>query len=171
FQDYGEPPEYNNVDGTLWYFIAIYRYLQATGDKEFVLNELLPVLQEIIEWYFKGTRYSIHVTDDGLLYSGEQGVQLTWMDSKIGDWAVTPRTGKAVEINALWYNALLIYAYFLELNGNNNEATDIREKALVTKKSFNDQFWDEAKGYLYDVVNGSEKDESLRPNQLFAISL
>ncbi|TMI80684.1 MAG: glycogen debranching protein [Bacteroidetes bacterium] len=171
FQDYGEPPEYNNVDGTLWYFIAIYRYLQATGDKEFVLNELLPVLQEIIEWHFKGTRYNIHVTDDGLLYSGERGVQLTWMDSKIGDWVVTPRTGKAVEKNALWYNALLIYAYFLELNGNNDEAIHIREKALVTKKSFNDQFWDEAKGYLYDVVNGSEKDESLRPNQLFAISL
>ena len=171
FQDYGEPPEYNNVDGTLWYFIAIYRYLQATGDKEFVLNELLPVLQEIIEWHFKGTRYNIHVTDDGLLYSGERGVQLTWMDSKIGDWVVTPRTGKAVEINALWYNALLIYAYFLELNGNNDEAIHIREKALVTRKSFNDQFWDEAKGYLYDVVNGSEKDESLRPNQLFAISL
>jgi predicted glycogen debranching enzyme len=171
FQDNGEPPEYNNVDGTLWYFIAIYKYFLATGDKEFVLNELLPVLKEIIEWHFKGTRYNIHATEDGLLYSGEQGVQLTWMDSKIGDWVVTPRTGKAVEINALWYNALLIYASLLELNGNKDEAIQAKQKAMLAKKSFNDQFWNDAKGYLYDVVNESEKDDRLRPNQLFAISL
>jgi len=171
FQDNGEPPEYNNVDGTLWYFIAIYKYFQATGDKEFVLHELLPVLREIIQWHFTGTRYNIHATDDGLLYSGAPGVQLTWMDAKIGDWVVTPRTGKAVEINALWYNALLIYASFLELNRDNDEAIDINEKAMLTKKSFNDQFWNSEKGYLYDVVNGTEKDDSLRPNQLFAISL
>src|SRR6266487_2475926 len=113
FQDNGKPPEYNNVDGTLWYFIAIYKYFKATNDKEFVMGELLPILKEIIDWHLKGTRYNIHVTEDGLLFSGEQGVQLTWMDSKIGDWVVTPRTGKAVEINALWYNALSIYALLL----------------------------------------------------------
>ena len=123
FQDYGVPPEYNNVDGTLWYFIAIYKYLLATGDQQFVLNELLPVLKEIVEWHFRGTRYHIHVTEDGLLYSGEPGVQLTWMDAKIGDWVVTPRTGKAVEINALWYNALLIYSMLHELNGRHHDAT------------------------------------------------
>src|SRR6266536_4981244 len=171
FQDNGEPPEYNNVDGTLWYFVAIYKYLQAANDKEFVLGELLPVLKEIIDWHLKGTRYNIHVTEDGLLFSGEQGVQLTWMDSKIGDWVVTPRTGKAVEINALWYNALSIYALLLELNGNNDEAIQIKQRATLAKKSFNDQFWNSDKGYLYDVVNGNEKDDSLRPNQLFAISL
>jgi predicted glycogen debranching enzyme len=171
FQDNGEPPEYNNVDGTLWYFIAIYKYFQATGDKEFVLQELLPVLREIIQWHVKGTRYDIHVTEDGLLYSGHGGVQLTWMDSKIGDWVVTPRTGKAVEINALWYNALLIYASFLDLNGEHDEAVEINQRAKLVKESFNDQFWNSGKGYLYDVINGSEREDRVRPNQLFAISL
>ncbi len=171
FQDFGVAPEYNNVDGTLWYFIAIYKYLRATNDQQFVVNELLPVLKEIIEWHFRGTRYHIHVTEDGLLYSGESGVQLTWMDAKIGDWVVTPRTGKAVEINALWYNALEIYSLLLELSRNNSEASQIKQKAALTKQSFNEQFWNDEKRYLYDVVNGNEKDDSLRPNQLFAISL
>jgi len=171
FQDKAEPPEYNNVDGTLWYFIAIYEYLRVTNDREFVLGELLPVLKEIIGWHLKGTRYSIHVTEDGLLYSGEKGIQLTWMDSKIGDWVVTPRTGKAVEINALWYNALAIYSLLLELNGKEDESIEMAQKAGVVKKSFNDQFWNDEDGYLYDVINGNDKDDSLRPNQLFAISL
>ncbi|HET9824836.1 MAG TPA: amylo-alpha-1,6-glucosidase [Chitinophagaceae bacterium] len=171
FQDYGEPPEYNNVDGTLWYFVAIYKYLQATDDKEFVLNELLPVLKDITDWHFKGTRYHIHATEDGLLYSGEPGVQLTWMDSKIGDWVVTPRTGKAVEINALWYNALLIYADLLDMSANIDDSDQIKQRAALAKKSFNEQFWDNEKKYLYDVVNDNVKDDSLRPNQLLAISL
>ncbi len=171
FPDNGEPIGYNNVDGTLWYFIAVYKYLAATADKEFVLDKLLPVLQDIIEWHFKGTRHGIHATDDGLLYSGEEGLQLTWMDAKIGDWVVTPRMGKAVEINALWYNALSIYATLLELNGNAEEAISTFEKAALAKKSFNEQFWNNEKGYLYDVIDGDKKDDSLRPNQLFAISL
>jgi predicted glycogen debranching enzyme len=171
FQDNGEPPEYNNVDGTLWYFIAIHKYLQATNDLEFVLRELLPVLKDIIQWHFKGTRYNIHAAEDGLLYSGEKGVQLTWMDAKIGDWVVTPRTGKAVEINALWYNALRIYASVMELSGNKSEATEMNQKAIQTRKSFNEQFWNSEKGYLYDVINDGVRDDSLRPNQLFAISL
>ncbi len=94
FPDNGEPIGYNNVDGTLWYFIAIYKYLEAANDKQFVLVELLPVLKNIIEWHLQGTRHGIHATEDGLLYSGEQGLQLTWMDAKIGDWVVTPRMGK-----------------------------------------------------------------------------
>lgn len=171
FPDNGEPIGYNNVDGTLWYFIAVYKYLAATADKEFVLDKLLPVLQDIIEWHFKGTRHGIHATEDGLLYSGEEGLQLTWMDAKIGDWVVTPRMGKAVEINALWYNALSIYATLLELNGNAGEAISTFEKAALAKKSFNEQFWNNEKGYLYDVIDGDKKDDSLRPNQLFAISL
>lgn len=171
FQDNGEAPEYNNVDGTLWYFISIYKYLQATNDKHFVLNEILPVLRDIIEWHYKGTRYNIHVTDDGLLYSGEAGVQLTWMDAKVGDWVVTPRSGKAVEIQALWYNALMIYSELLSLNKEKNEAKLISEKASFVKQSFGQQFWNKENNYLYDVIDGESKDSTLRPNQLFAISL
>ena len=107
-----EPPEYNNVDGTLWYFIAVYKYLLATDDKKFVLDEILPVLKEIIDWHFKGTRYNIHVDEDSLLYAGEVGQQLTWMDARIGTWVVTPRMGKPVEIQALWYNALKYLSSF-----------------------------------------------------------
>lgn len=171
FPDNGEPIGYNNVDGTLWFFIAVYKYLEATGDKEFVLGKLLPVLKDIIEWHFKGTRHGIYATEDGLLYSGEEGLQLTWMDAKIGDWVVTPRSGKAVEINALWYNALCIYATLLELNANTEDSVVISEQAALAKKSFNEQFWNDEQGYLYDVVNDNERDDSLRPNQLLAISL
>ncbi|MEP7164370.1 MAG: amylo-alpha-1,6-glucosidase [Ferruginibacter sp.] len=171
FQDNGEAPEYNNVDGTLWYFISIHKYLQATNDKKFVLNEILPVLKDIIDWHHKGTRYHIHDEADGLLYSGEEGVQLTWMDAKVGDWVVTPRSGKAVEIQALWYNALCIYGELLELNKEKAEATHINEKAGLVKRSFLQQFWNAENNCLYDVIDGNMKDDSIRPNQLFAISL
>ncbi len=171
FQDNGEAPEYNNVDGTLWYFIAVYKYLQATNDKQFVLDEILPVLKDIIDWHHKGTRYHIHDEDDGLLYSGEEGVQLTWMDAKVGDWVVTPRRGKAVEIQALWYNALMIHENLLTLHHEEMQAALITEKAKTVKKSFLEQFWNEANNYLYDVIDGEFKDKSIRPNQLFALSL
>jgi predicted glycogen debranching enzyme len=171
FQDNGEEPEYNNVDGTLWYFIAVYKYLKATNDNKFVLKEILPVLKDIIEWHQKGTRYNIHETEEGLLYSGEDGFQLTWMDAKVGDWVVTPRRGMAVEIQALWYNAQVIYADLLEKNNENIEAKLITGKAAKTKTNFLQQFWNDESKYLYDVVNGEEKDKSIRPNQLFAISL
>jgi predicted glycogen debranching enzyme len=106
FPEVGEIPEYNTADATLWYFEAIRAYHAATGD-DVLLRDLFPVLQEIIEWHGRGTRYHIHVDPaDGLLYAGEAGVQLTWMDAKVGDWVVTPRIGKPVEINALWYNSL-----------------------------------------------------------------
>lgn len=171
FQDNGEAPEYNNVDGTLWYFIAVYKYLQASNDKKFVLHEILPVLKDIIEWHYKGTRYNIHVEEDGLLYSGEEGVQLTWMDAKVGDWVVTPRRGKAVEIQALWYNALRIYEDLLSLNKEEMEAGLIAEKAALARQNFIVQFWNADDDCLYDVVDGDMKDRSIRPNQLFAISL
>ena len=171
FRDNGSAPEYNTVDGTLWFFIAAYKYLQATNDRRFVLDELLPVLKDMIGWHYKGTRYNIHVDEDGLLYSGEEGVQLTWMDAKVGDWVVTPRRGKAVEIQALWYNALCIYQYLLGLSGEKIQAAVIAEKADQAKTSFVKQFWYKEGGYLYDVIDGEEKDASLRPNQLFAISL
>lgn len=172
FQDNNEPPEYNNVDGTLWYFIAVYKYLKATNDKDFVLNEILPVLKDIIDWHYKGTRFNIHADKDGLLYSGEVGQQLTWMDARIGTWVVTPRMGKPVEIQALWYNALKIFAELLTLNKQKKDAAQLNESAEYAKEQFNKLFWNAAKGYLYDNIdeNGNAVDE-LRPNQLFAISL
>jgi len=172
FQDNNEPPEYNNVDGTLWYFVAVYKYLQASNDKKFVLNEILPVLKEIIDWHFKGTRYNIHVDEDGLLYAGETGQQLTWMDARIGTWVVTPRMGKPVEIQALWYNALKIYAALLQLNKEKSGAGIIELAATKAKESFDKLFWYAEGNYLYDVIdeNGILNAE-LRPNQLFAISL
>lgn len=171
FQDNGDDPEYNNVDGTLWFFIAVYKYLEATGDREFVLRDILPVLKNIIEWHRKGTRYQIHETPDGLLYSGQEGVQLTWMDAKIGDWVVTPRTGKVVEVNALWYNALCICSELLFLNDEYQEASEMRESAATTKNSYVEQFWNEKAGCLFDVVDDEVKDDTVRPNQLFALSL
>lgn len=172
FQDNGEAPEYNNVDGTLWYFIAIYHYLKATRDKDFVLNELLPVLKNIIDWHYWGTRYNIHIEEDGLLYAGEKGYQLTWMDAKIGDWVVTPRIGRPVEIQALWYNALHIFAELLQLNGQENDAQNMLQQAKRLKQSFNQKFWYEEGGYLHDNIDEKNNaDTSLRPNQIFAISL
>ncbi len=172
FQDNGEAPEYNNVDGTLWYFIAAYKYLQATNDREFILREILPVLKDIIDWHFKGTRYNIHVADDGLLYAGEKGQQLTWMDARVGDWVVTPRMGKPVEIEALWYNVLKIFAEFLVMNGQENDASITNISAGIVKKSFEEKFWYAEGNYLYDVIDeNGNPDSSLRPNQLFAISL
>ena len=172
FQDNNEPPEYNNVDGTLWYFIAIHKYLAATADEEFVLSELLPVLKEIIDWHFKGTRYNIHVTEDGLLYAGEKGQQLTWMDARIGDWVVTPRMGKPVEVQALWYNALRIFADLLRKNKQEEDAALVELSAEKAKQSFETTFWNNEGGYLYDLIDeDGNPDPSLRPNQLFAISL
>lgn len=171
FQDNGEAPEYNTVDGTLWYFMAVHKYLQSTNNKGFVLDEILPVLKDIIGWHHKGTRYHIHEEADGLLYSGEEGVQLTWMDAKVGDWVVTPRSGKAVEIQALWYNALRIYENLLILNHEEIQAAVISEEAALVKESFAEQFWNEGDNCLYDVIDGEMKDKSIRPNQLFAVSL
>lgn len=172
FQDNLEEPEYNNVDGTLWYFIAVYKYLQATGDAEFVLNRILPVLRSIVEWHIRGTRFNIKVDEDGLLNAGQEGQQLTWMDARIGNWVVTPRMGKPVEIQALWYNAQLIFAELLAMYGDSQQVQYWRDQAAKTKESFLPLFWNAAGGYLYDVINEQQqRDASFRPNQLFAISL
>jgi predicted glycogen debranching enzyme len=172
FRDNSEAPEYNNVDGTLWYFVAIYKYWQHTKDTGFVMNEILPVLKDIIDWHFRGTRYNIHVDEDGLLYAGEKGQQLTWMDARIGDWVVTPRMGKAVEIQALWYNALNIFSKLLELNGQDADAARVCISVNKAKKSFLEKFWFQEGNYLYDVIDeNGNPDASLRPNQLLAISL
>ncbi len=177
FPDRGEAPgrdDYNTVDATLWYFEAIRAYHAATADDD-LLRDLYPVLQEIVHWHVRGTRYGIRMDPvDGLLFSGEEGVQLTWMDAKVGDWVVTPRTGKAVEINALWYNALRILAdiaHHLGEPARGSTTVEYEELADRVQASFG-RFWNDALGYCYDVVDGPEGDDArLRPNQLLAVSL
>ncbi|MFQ5342600.1 MAG: amylo-alpha-1,6-glucosidase [Anaerolineae bacterium] len=169
FPELGEKPEYNTVDATLWYFDAIRAYHEATQDEQ-LLQELFPVLQEIIDWHQRGTRYNIHVDpQDGLVYAGEAGVQLTWMDAKVGDWVVTPRIGKPVEISALWYNSLRIMADFARQLGRPASAY---EAAAEQARAGFARFWNEEAGHCYDVLDGpAGHDASLRPNQLLAVSL
>ena len=171
FPDAGEIPEYNTVDATLWYFEAIRAYVENTGDYDFVRENLYEKLVNVIDWHVYGTRYRIKVDSDNLLYSGERGVQLTWMDAKIGDFVVTPRTGKAVEIQALWYNALCVMAHYAETFGDVKGAERYVKMASECKNSFNRVFWNEREECLFDVINGDEKDASVRPNQIFAVSL
>jgi predicted glycogen debranching enzyme len=171
FPDEDEEPEYNTVDATLWYFEAIRAYAEKTGDFDFVKDELYEKLKGIIEWHLQGTRYNIHAELDNVLYAGEEGVQLTWMDAKVGDWVVTPRIGKPVEIQALWYNALKIMEDFAERFGDKEGKKHYQSIAEYAKKSFNKIFWNEDAECLFDVINGEEKDGSIRPNQIFAVSL
>jgi predicted glycogen debranching enzyme len=171
FPDAGEVPEYNTVDATLWFFEAIRAYGQKTDDYKFIKDELYDKLVEIIDWHDRGTRYNIHVDDDGLLYAGEPGVQLTWMDAKIDDWVVTPRTGKPVEIQALWYNTLCVMADFAARFKDAKGKKNYTAMAAKAKRSFNMQFWNNEDECLFDVVNGDDGDASLRPNQVFAVSL
>jgi predicted glycogen debranching enzyme len=171
FPDAGEAPEYNTVDATLWFFEAARAYRAATGDDTFVREHLYPVFSDVIDWHIRGTRYGIRVDSDGLLVSGEPGVQLTWMDAKVGDWVITPRHGKAVEIQALWYNALCVMEQFARDFGDAPGRKRYTALAENAKASFNSQFWNETAGYLYDVVNGDARDASLRPNQILAVSL
>jgi predicted glycogen debranching enzyme len=169
FPDQSEVPEYNTVDATLWYFEAIRAYHAATGDDDLIV-ELYPILQGILDWHRHGTRYKIHQDRaDGLLYAGEPGVQLTWMDAKVGDWVVTPRIGKPVEVNALWYNALRSMADLARIV--DEDATELEELAEQIRRGFG-RFWNPAAGYCYDVLDGPQGHEAaLRPNQLLAVSL
>ncbi len=169
FPDAGEKPEYNTVDATLWYFEAIRAYYAATGDQK-LLRELFPVLKDILKWYERGTRYNIQMDKaDALINAGEAGVQLTWMDAKIGDWVVTDRIGKPVEINALWYNALRTMAEFArQLSEPSGQYDALADRVRV---GFG-RFWNHQMGYCYDILDGPDgNDLSLRPNQLLAISL
>ncbi|MBV9686273.1 MAG: glycogen debranching protein, partial [Alphaproteobacteria bacterium] len=162
-------PEYNTADVGLWFFEAWRAYVEAIGDHQ-GLAEVFPILAEMVEWHLKVTRYGIQVDpDDGLLRAGEPGVQLTWMDARVGDWVVTPRIGKPVEINALWYNALCIIADFAETLGRPADA--YRDRAEQTRVSFA-RFADKQSGGLYDVIDGpAGNDDSIRPNQIFAVGL
>jgi len=171
FPDAGEIPEYNTVDATLWYFEAIRAYTEKTNDYDFVREFLYEKLVNIIEWHLSGTRFNIHVDTDGLLYAGEKPWQLTWMDAKIGDTSFTPRMGKPVEIQALWYNALKIMQNFAEKFDDAENQKNYEATAAMAKHSFNALFWNEAENCLFDVVANGEKDASIRPNQVFAVSL
>ncbi len=163
---------YHTADATLWFFHAIARYVEVTGDRE-TLVLLLPVLLRIYEHHVRGTRFGIAVDlRDGLLRQGEPGYQLTWMDAKVDEWVVTPRRGKAVEINALWYNALCLLSGWLAEERGDATARPIGDRAALVRASFNDRFWYPQGGYLYDVVDGEAGDDpSCRPNQVLAISL
>ena len=171
FPDAGETPEYNTVDATLWFFEAVRSLLQYTNDYDFVQANLYAVMQDIIDWHVKGTRYQIHVDVDGLLHSGEPGVQLTWMDAKVGDWVVTPRHGKPVEIQALWYNALRVMEQLAAKFNDGAAKKKYTAMANKARTSFNEIFWNQEADCLYDVVNGESRDASIRPNQVMAISL
>lgn len=171
FPDEGETPEYNTVDATLWYFEAIRAFVEKTDDYDFVERELYEKLVEIIYWHRRGTRFNIKMDDDGLLFAGEKGWQLTWMDAKIGDAVFTPRIGKPVEIQALWYNALKIMEVFAKKFRDKDGKHQYKEMAENAKKSFNKDFWDKDNEYLYDFINGDEKNTDIRPNQIFAVSL
>jgi hypothetical protein len=163
---------YHTADATLWFFHALDRYLELTGDRD-TLRELLPKLIDVVEHHRQGTEFGIAVDPrDGLLRQGAEGYQLTWMDAKVGDWVVTPRRGKAVEINALWYNALQLVAQWLRELQYTGPTPPLSQMADSARASFNDRFWYAEGGYLYDVVDGERGDDaSCRPNQVFAISL
>ena len=163
---------YHTADATLWFFHALDRYLQMTGDRE-TLHIILPTLRDIVSHHINGTRFGIGVDPrDSLLHQGAEGYQLTWMDAKVGDWVVTPRRGKAVEINALWYNALRLLAHWLSEEHDLLGSKQMAEQAEKTRQSFNERFWYAQGGYLYDVVDGENGDDAAcRPNQLLAFSL
>lgn len=172
FPDEGVEPLYNTVDASLWYFYSVYKYLEYTGDDsdyEFIRTEIYPKLKEIINSYKNGTDFSIYMDEDGLIHAGSGYDQVTWMDVRVGDWVVTPRHGKPVEINALWYNALKVMETLSEKFGESGlEYKDISKK---TKESFVKKFWNEDKQCLYDVTDISGNDDKLRPNQIWAVSL
>lgn len=175
FPDKAREGRYHTADATLWFFHALNRYVRTTNDRT-SLELLLPRLVDVAEHHLRGTRFNIHVDpEDGLLTQGQEGYQLTWMDAKMGDWVVTPRRGKAVEINALWYNALMILAQWLRETNHPGEAQKYEAHAEQARSSFNERFWFAEGGYLYDVIdcNGAKNthDRSCRPNQVFAISL
>ena len=163
--------EFNTADATLWFFEAARAYAAATGDYKFLREELYPVFISIIDFHIKGTRYNIRMMENGLLNAGAPGTQLTWMDAKIGDWVVTPRSGQSVEIQALWYNALKIMEELAQRFGDGTLRERYSTRASRASEAFNRLFWNNEKNCLYDVIENSIADASIRPNQTFAVSL
>jgi predicted glycogen debranching enzyme len=173
FPDAGQTPEYNNVDGTLWFVRACGQYVAASGDLESARSVLLPALGEVIRHHRAGTRYGIRVDGDGLLRAGDAGTQLTWMDARVGEWVVTPRAGKPVEVQALWIDALETTAELARQVGDDASARDCIELAKTARESFARRFWFAEGGHLYDVIDcpDGRDDPTLRPNQLFALAV
>ena len=172
FPDFGETPEYNTVDASLWYFEAIRKYVEYTGDFAFVRKHLYDTLKSMIDWHLLGTRFGIHCGPDGLISAGGPETQLTWMDAKIGDFVATPRDGKPVEIQALWYNALRFTESLAQMFDDAEEEKLLAGLAALTRENFNARFWNEESGCLYDVIDGTAGlDASIRPNQVIALSL
>ncbi len=172
FPDNGQEPLYNTADASLWYFYAVYQYLSYTGstkDYAFIQQEIYAALKEIYAAYCNGTDFSIHMDDDGLICAGSGTDQVTWMDVRVGDWVVTPRHGKPVEINALWYNAVKILENLAEHFGE--ETKSYHDLSIRIKDSFCRKFWNPAAGCLYDVIDGDNRDSKIRPNQIYAVSL
>ena len=175
FPDLGETPEYNTADASLWFFEAIRKYVEYTSDFTFVQENLFDTMKSILDWHLLGTRYGIRCGPDGLISAGDPETQLTWMDAKIGDFVATPRNGKPVEIQALWYNAVRFTQDLAERFGDHEEEKLLADIAKRTKESFNARFWNDEKGCLYDVLrsdqSGDTHDDSVRPNQVIALSL
>ena len=171
FADSGETAEFNNVDATLWFFEAARAYAAMTGDYKFLREELYPVFTSIIDFHIKGTRYNIKMAENGLLNAGAPGAQLTWMDAKIGDWVVTPRSGQPVEIQALWYNALRTMEDLAQRFGDEELRKQYSSLASKVVSVFNRLFWNQEKNCLYDVISDGPPDATIRPNQIFAVSL
>ncbi|HEY2170127.1 MAG TPA: amylo-alpha-1,6-glucosidase [Candidatus Angelobacter sp.] len=171
FVDSGEKAEFNTVDATLWFFEAARAYAAATNDYDFLRQELYPVFTQIIDFHINGTRYNIKAEENGLLNAGAPGAQLTWMDAKIGGWVVTPRSGKPVEIQALWYNALRIMEDLAARFEDEDRRKQYSGLASLASETFNRIFWNNDLRCLYDVVNDGRPDGSMRPNQIFAVSL
>ena len=172
FLDHGDVAEFNAVDATLWLFYAVHQYFLASGDVAFVRDEAFSRLEEVIDWHLRGTRYGIRMDiADGLLTAGEPGVQLTWMDAKIGDWVVTPREGKAVEINALWHNAVRVMESFSRILNNKERMGFYQTLGSEIQKSFDESFWNAEATCLYDCIQSGVPVKKIRPNQIFAVSL
>ncbi len=169
FPDEGSAPLYNTVDASLWYFYAVDQYLRYTKDYAFIQQEIYPKLKEIITYYQNGTDFSIGMANDGLIKAGSGTDQVTWMDVRIGDYVVTPRHGKPVEINALWYNALRVMAELAQRF--NEDSAPYQTLAEQVKISFNEKFWNEASGGLFDWISEETSNTQIRPNQIFAVSL
>ncbi|MBI4469199.1 MAG: glycogen debranching enzyme N-terminal domain-containing protein [Acidobacteria bacterium] len=171
FPDAGEVPEYNTVDATLWFFQAIFAYATYTGDYAFVHKHLYPTLLDILQWHVRGTRFNIRMDDDGLLNAGEPGVQLTWMDARVGEEVITPRMGKPVEIQALWFNALKVTEHFSRQFGEPENEKRYADLGARVRRSFNQKFWNAKESCLYDGVADDVPDTAMRPNQILAVSL
>ncbi len=171
FDDYTNAAHYNSIDASLWFVSAAFEYYKKSGNAKVFTQQLLPMIRWIVDSYHSGTRFNIHADEDGLIFGGDKDTQLTWMDAKHNGIAFTPRWGKAVEINALWYNAICLLAQFYQ-EKDWNSAHHFERLAEKVQKSFCEKFWNESTGCLYDCIKAADdKDPSVRPNQIFAVSL